>query len=77
MKNINPKKYLTNNIQLSMVLPVAKVIIECDLKGDANDEEKQEIQYRDYIVKTVLNILKFEDLYSNYEYKAECKIFFC
>ena len=32
MENVTPKKYLTNNIQLTMTIPVAPVIIECELK---------------------------------------------
>jgi hypothetical protein len=34
MENETPKRDLSNNIQLSMNIPVAPVIIECELKGE-------------------------------------------
>ena len=75
MENITPKKDLSNNIQLKMVFPVAPIIIECNLKGDSNNGDDHDVKYRDYIVKTGPYILRVEDLYSDNEYKAECKLF--
>ena len=73
MENVTPKRDLTNNIQLSMNIPVAPVIIECELKGEGKDEEGDSSLFRDYILKAGPYHLKFEDLNSNNEYKAECK----
>ena len=73
MENITPKRDLTNNIQISMTIPVAPVLIECELKGEGKSDEGDISLYRDYILKTGSYLLKFEDLNSNNEYKAECK----
>jgi len=75
MENITPKRDLTNNIQIQMTIPVAPLIIDCKLKGDGDDEDDDEINYKDYIINNGSYILKFDDLNSNNEYKVECKFF--
>ncbi len=77
MENITPKKDISNNIQLKMTIPISPIIIDCRLKGDGNgdNQENNEIEYKDYILEKGDYILKFDDLNSNNEYKAECKIF--
>ena len=71
MENITPKKDETNNIQIKMTLPVAPLIIDCDLKGEG-DGDDDEINFKDYIVSSGSYVLKFDDLNSNNEYKIKC-----
>ena len=70
MENVTPKRDLTNNIQLTMTIPVAPVIIECELKGEGDEEDTP--VFRDYILQSGPYNLRFDDLNSNNEYKGEC-----
>ena len=72
MENITPKRDVTNNIQIKMTLPVAPLIIDCDLKGEGEKEDDDEINFKDYIVNSGSYVLKFDDLNSNNEYKIKC-----
>ena len=73
-KNITPKKDETNNIQIKMTLPVAPLIIDCDLKGEGDEDDDDEINFKDYIVSSGSYVLKFDDLNSNNEYKIKCEV---
>jgi hypothetical protein len=73
IENLTPKRDKTNNIQFKMYIPVAPVIINCELLGEGNNEKADYIQYRDYIVNAGENIIKFNNLNSNKEYNGECK----
>lgn len=72
LENITPKRDVTNNIQIKMTLPVAPLIIDCDLKGEGDKEDDDEINFKDYIVYSGSYVLKFDDLNSNNEYKIKC-----
>ena len=75
IENVTPKRDKTNNIQFKIDLPVAPVIIECVIKGQGNTEEKDIITYKDYILNSGKNIIKFDNLNSNNEYSGECRFF--
>ena len=75
IENITPKKDKINNIQIKIDLPVAPVVIHCDLQGDEKDVEKHKIHYQDYILNPGQNIIKFNNLNSNNEYKGMCHFF--
>ena len=68
VENITPKKDETSNIQLEILIPVDSVIIECKLD---NDDEK--VSYKNYVKDAGKYVIKFDDLVSITEYKAECK----
>lgn len=72
MENITPQKDFSNNIQLQMNIPVAPIIIGCELSGEGAESEKESSKFKDYILKTGSYLLKFDDLNSNYEYTAKC-----
>ena len=70
IENITPEKDETNNIQLKFNLPVAPVIVECELEG--KDDEDDEVKYKDYFLYSGQNLIKFNDLKPNLEYEGEC-----
>jgi len=72
IENVTPKKDKINNIQIKIDLPVAPVLIHCDLHGDGKGEEKHNLHFQDYILNPGQNIIKFNNLNSNNEYKGEC-----
>ena len=73
IENVTPKRDKTNNIQFKMNIPVAPVIINCELTGEGNNGEKEVIKYKDYIINSGQNIIKFDKLNSNKEYSGECQ----
>ena len=72
MKDVTPKTNKTNNIQIKIDLPVAPIIIRCELRGEGKGEERDSIVYNNYFANTGPYILKFNNLNSNNEYKGEC-----
>ena len=72
IENFTPQRDKTNNIQIKINLPVAPVLIECDLYGEGEDEEQDIIHYKDYILNSGQKIIKFNNLNSNNEYKGKC-----
>ena len=68
IENITPRRDKTNNIQIKMDIPVAPIILKCELKAEGEDD----IKYNDYILNSGQNIIKFNNLNPNKEYKAEC-----
>jgi hypothetical protein len=41
MKNVTPKRNKTNNIQIKMNIPVAPIIIKCELEKEGESEEEE------------------------------------
>ena len=72
IEDVTPKRDKTNNIQIKIDLPVAPTIVKCELRGEGKGEERDNIVYNNYLVNTGPNILKFNNLNSNNEYKGEC-----
>ena len=74
MENVTPNRDKTNNIQIKMDIPVAPIILKCNLKaeGEVKDEEKDNIEYKDYIINSGQTIIKLNHLNSNNEYKGVC-----
>jgi hypothetical protein len=62
IENITPEVDKTNNIQIKMDIPVVPIIIKCDFQGDGKDEEKDIIQYNDYISNSGEYIMKVNNL---------------
>ena len=74
IENVTPKRDITNNIQIKINIPVAPVIIQCQLDGEGDDDEES-VEYNDYIINVGPYLIKFDNLNSNNEYKGECKFF--
>ena len=72
MEYLTPQNDKDNNLQIHFALPIAPMIIKCNLEREGKDEGEKDIQYNDYFVISGHYMIEFNNLKSNYEYNGEC-----